>query len=211
MDNVTLSVAPNGRVFLPELLRRRLDVLHGGTIVIREEQGRLMLESADDAVSHAQATVRRFAPNAVGVTDEFLDERRAERQSSCPSAFDRWFARPIMFGPALLIGSAVTLATVDTPQTAPFTSTLIPIGGVALAWRGLFAATDYIRSRWSSADPILLWALRLLFLAAIVAGSALVGRGISFFLLYLGLWPLIRLVSSWWKGRRPMGRPDPSR
>ncbi|MGI3901972.1 MAG: AbrB/MazE/SpoVT family DNA-binding domain-containing protein [Janthinobacterium lividum] len=78
MDDLTVSVADNGRVVLPHALRRRLNVLGGGTIVIREEEGRLMLESADDGIRRAQAVVRRFAPNAVKVVDELLDERRAE-------------------------------------------------------------------------------------------------------------------------------------
>lgn len=77
MDELTVSVADNGRVVLPVALRRRLNVLRGGTIVIREEQGRLLLESVDDAIGRAQALVRRFAPDATGVVDEFLGERRA--------------------------------------------------------------------------------------------------------------------------------------
>jgi AbrB family looped-hinge helix DNA binding protein len=78
MDDVTVSVADNGRVVLPHALRRRLNVLGGGTIVIREEEGRLMLESADDGIHRAQAIVRRFVPDAGQVVDEFLNERRAE-------------------------------------------------------------------------------------------------------------------------------------
>ena len=78
MDDLTVSVAENGRVILPAAVRRRLDVLDGGTIVIREEQGRLVLESATDSIRRAQAIVQRFAPGALGVTEEFLAERRAE-------------------------------------------------------------------------------------------------------------------------------------
>ena len=80
MSELTVSVAENGRVVLPAVLRRRLNVLRGGTIVIREEDGRLLLESVDDAIGRAQALIRKFAPDVTGVVDEFLSERRVEAE-----------------------------------------------------------------------------------------------------------------------------------
>lgn len=80
MDELTVSVAENGRVVLPLVLRRRLNVVRGGTVVIREEEGRVLLESVDDAIARAQALVRQFAPGATGVVDELLSERRAEAE-----------------------------------------------------------------------------------------------------------------------------------
>ena len=80
MSELTVSVAENGRVVLPVGLRRRLNVLRGGTIVIREEDGRLLLESVDDAIGRAQALIRKFAPDVTGVVDEFLSERRVEAE-----------------------------------------------------------------------------------------------------------------------------------
>ena len=49
-------------------------------MVICEEEGRLVLESADEGVTRAQALVRSFAPGAKGVVDEFSAERRAEAE-----------------------------------------------------------------------------------------------------------------------------------
>ena len=51
--------------------------MRGGILVIREEDGRLLLESADEAITRAQDIVRRFAPDAAGVVDELSAERRA--------------------------------------------------------------------------------------------------------------------------------------
>ena len=59
MDEVAVSVAENGRLVMPVELRRRLNIAKGGTIVIREEDGRLLLESLDDAIGRAQARVAR--------------------------------------------------------------------------------------------------------------------------------------------------------
>ena len=80
MNEIALSVADNGRVVLPVALRRRLNVVRGGTLVIREEEGRLVLESADEGITRAQAIVRSFALDAQGVVDEFSAERRAEAE-----------------------------------------------------------------------------------------------------------------------------------
>ncbi len=80
MGDISISVADNGRIVLPLALRRRLDVVRGGTLVIREEDGRLLLESSDAAITRAQDIVRRFAPNATGVVDELSAERRAEAE-----------------------------------------------------------------------------------------------------------------------------------
>lgn len=63
---------------LPASLRQQLHVEGGGLLVIREDEGRLVLESVDDAVRRAQALVRRYAPDAQNVTDELLAERRAD-------------------------------------------------------------------------------------------------------------------------------------
>ena len=80
MAEIALSVADNGRVVLPVALRRRLNVVRGGILVIREVEGRLVLESADEAITRAQDIVRRFAPDVVGVVDELSAERRAEAE-----------------------------------------------------------------------------------------------------------------------------------
>ncbi len=80
MGDIAISVADNGRIVLPLALRRRLDVVRGGTLVIREEDGRLLLESADAAITRAQDIVRRFAPDAAGVVDELSAERRADAE-----------------------------------------------------------------------------------------------------------------------------------
>ena len=63
---------------LPAKLRQQLRVKDGGLLIIREDEGRLVLEGLDDAVRHAQALVRRYAPAVTNVTDELLADRRAE-------------------------------------------------------------------------------------------------------------------------------------
>ena len=78
MAHYRIRVAPNGRMVLPIRLRRKLRVEEGGLLIIHEDEGRLVLESVDDAARRAQALVRQYAPQASGVVDELLAERRVE-------------------------------------------------------------------------------------------------------------------------------------
>ena len=78
MEHHRVQIASNGRMVLPARLRQQLNVEGGGLLIIREDEGRLVLESLEDAVRRAQALVRRYAPSAQGVTDELLAERRAD-------------------------------------------------------------------------------------------------------------------------------------
>ena len=78
MEHYRVQIAANGRMVLPVGLRQQLHVERGGLLIIREDKGRLILESVDDAVRRAQALVRQYAPTARGVTDELLTERQAE-------------------------------------------------------------------------------------------------------------------------------------
>ena len=78
MEHYRVQIAANGRMVLPAGLRQHLRVEGGGLLIIREDKGRLILESVDDAVRRAQALVRRYVSAAQGVTDELLTERQAE-------------------------------------------------------------------------------------------------------------------------------------
>jgi antitoxin PrlF len=78
MEHYRVQIAANGRMVLPAGLRQQLHVEGGGLLIIREDDGKLVLESVDDAIRRAQALVRRYAPRAQGVTDELLAERRAD-------------------------------------------------------------------------------------------------------------------------------------
>ena len=78
MDHYEIQVAADGAMVLPATLRAQLQIEGGGTLTVRDDNGRLVLGNADDAVSLAQALVRRYVPGARDVTDELLAERRDE-------------------------------------------------------------------------------------------------------------------------------------
>ena len=78
MEHYRVQVASNGRMVLPVSLRQQLHIEGGGLLIIRNDEGRLVLETVDDAVRRAQALVRQYAPHAVNVTDDLLAERRTD-------------------------------------------------------------------------------------------------------------------------------------
>jgi len=53
MEHYRVQIAANGRMVLPATLRQQLHVEGGGLLIIREDEGRLVLESVDDAVRRA--------------------------------------------------------------------------------------------------------------------------------------------------------------
>jgi AbrB family looped-hinge helix DNA binding protein len=78
MEHYRISISANGQMVLPSSLRHQLHVEGGGLLIIREQDGQLVLESVGDAVRRAQALVRQYAPEAEDVTNELIAERRAE-------------------------------------------------------------------------------------------------------------------------------------
>ena len=72
-----VRIGPQGRLVVPVHLRRALGIAPGDTLVVRAEEGRLVLEKRGQAL---QRVKNRFAsvPPEVSLVDELIAERRAE-------------------------------------------------------------------------------------------------------------------------------------
>ena len=78
MKRFEVPLQENGRMILPAELRQLLGVGKGDRVVIQTEGQRIELTTAARARDLARERVRRRFPDAAGVVDEFLAERRAE-------------------------------------------------------------------------------------------------------------------------------------
>ena len=78
MSYFQVKVSPQGEMTLPESLRQRLHLQEGGTVLVREDDGSLVLDTIDSRVERAQALVRQYARPGTSVVDELIAERRAE-------------------------------------------------------------------------------------------------------------------------------------
>ncbi len=76
MERNTLTVDPMGRVLIPAAVRKRLSLEPGTELCLREEKGKLVLQSRQQALREAQAIVRSFVPKGVSLVDELIAERR---------------------------------------------------------------------------------------------------------------------------------------
>jgi len=75
-----LTIAPNGRLVIPANMRAELGLQGGDRLVARVVDGAIVLEPLDAAIRRAQAAVARYVPQASGLVEELMAERRAEAE-----------------------------------------------------------------------------------------------------------------------------------
>lgn len=74
-----VTVAANGRLVLPADVRKRLDLMEGGDLLMEETQDGLVLRTVAQSVARAQAIARRHLADRPDVSvDDFLAKRRKE-------------------------------------------------------------------------------------------------------------------------------------
>ena len=74
---IQLSISPEGWVSLPAVIRARLGVEGGGTLIVEEVENGVLLRSVAQALTLAQAINRKhFCDNADASVDAFLAVRR---------------------------------------------------------------------------------------------------------------------------------------
>ncbi len=72
-----VRIGPQGRVVIPAALRRALDFHPGDRLLIRQEDGRLVLEKASTVARRLKARFKHV-PKDERLADELISERRAE-------------------------------------------------------------------------------------------------------------------------------------
>lgn len=74
------KIGLNGRVVIPAAFRQAVGLAIGDEVVLRVENGTIILASRSQQIQRAQALVRRHIPVAKGtlLSDELIAERRTE-------------------------------------------------------------------------------------------------------------------------------------
>jgi AbrB family looped-hinge helix DNA binding protein len=75
---VQVNVTPNGRMSLPAAIRKRLGLQRGGAVFVEETAEGVILRTASQAVSRAQAIARKYADHPDASVDAFLARRRVD-------------------------------------------------------------------------------------------------------------------------------------
>lgn len=74
-EQTEVRLGPQGRVVIPAAMRRRLGLEPGATLIVRVEEGRLVLEKRETILARLRS---RFAqiPSEVSLAEELVAERR---------------------------------------------------------------------------------------------------------------------------------------
>jgi AbrB family looped-hinge helix DNA binding protein len=76
MASAVINMADNGRLVLPAKIRAELG-LHGvEKLVVRTENGKIVLEPHAAAIRRIQDLVAKYVPADVDLVQELIDERR---------------------------------------------------------------------------------------------------------------------------------------
>lgn len=80
MNGISTRIAEGGRVVIPVEIRRALGLETGDEIIIRVEDGGLLILTRAEAVRRAQAAVRRRVKRGRSLVEELKADRREEAE-----------------------------------------------------------------------------------------------------------------------------------
>ena len=77
MSSQTVEIADGDALVIPAHYRRELGLEVGDSVVIEIADGELRVRSRHAAIVHAQKLMRQLVPEGVSLTDELIQDRRA--------------------------------------------------------------------------------------------------------------------------------------
>jgi AbrB family looped-hinge helix DNA binding protein len=78
MDNVKTRLGQGGRIVLPVEFREALGIKTGDELILSLKDGEVRVMTRQAAIKCAQDIVRRYIPEGRSLSDELIEERRAE-------------------------------------------------------------------------------------------------------------------------------------
>ena len=75
-----LKVDSSGRIVLPADARARNHIAEGDTVIVVEDGNGLHVKTRDQLIAEAQAYFASFVPRDVLLSEEILQDRRAEHE-----------------------------------------------------------------------------------------------------------------------------------
>ena len=76
-----VRIDTSGRIALPAILRERLGLTFGDSLLVIEDDGEVRIETAADALKQAQAYIASLVEPGISLADELIAERRSEAAS----------------------------------------------------------------------------------------------------------------------------------
>ncbi|TAM10319.1 MAG: AbrB/MazE/SpoVT family DNA-binding domain-containing protein [Nevskiaceae bacterium] len=76
----SVKVTGNGRIVIPSAVRKRLQIKSGDELLLDVGNGELRLRTVPAAIAQAQARLRRYVKTGQRLSDELIQDRRAEAE-----------------------------------------------------------------------------------------------------------------------------------
>ena len=78
MDSVRTKVGQGGRIVLPAEFRKAMGIKPGDEVILAMKDGEVRVFTRQAAIKRAQGMLRRYIPEGRSLSDELIQERRAE-------------------------------------------------------------------------------------------------------------------------------------
>ena len=78
MDTITVRIERSGRLLIPAVIRRKLNLKEGSEVLLRLDETGIQLSTREQALQRIRERLRRYIPEDRILSDELILERRAE-------------------------------------------------------------------------------------------------------------------------------------
>lgn len=80
MEAQRVKIVEGGKLVIPAVMRRELGIAAGDTVMVDVNHGELRVRSISKALEQARAILRRHIPEGSNLSDELIQDRRAEAE-----------------------------------------------------------------------------------------------------------------------------------
>ena len=70
----------SGRILIPAEVRRKLNLKEGSQVLLRVDDTGIGMETREQALTRIRKELRRYVPEGVCLSEELIQERRAEAE-----------------------------------------------------------------------------------------------------------------------------------
>jgi len=78
METISVKVEKSGRILIPAALRRQFHLDEGAEVILQVDETGIRMGTREQALVRVQARLRRYIPKGRLLSEELIQERRAE-------------------------------------------------------------------------------------------------------------------------------------
>jgi len=80
METISVKVEKSGRILIPAAVRRQFGLKEGTEVILRADETGIRISTRGQALARIRKELRRYIPEGVLVSEELIQERRAEAE-----------------------------------------------------------------------------------------------------------------------------------